>query len=291
MRNGLVSLGAVFAFWPCHCLISSRQQGHPEGQKPTYEESYLGLPHKAKLGEIPVAMRFHPVKPSAKLGLAQVDYQWWMFPKTTKRPSFAVVSLSFKDTKFPQARLIVLEWKHVRNVSTMWAASIPQGAIKPEATLGPNRITRIMGSKVGLDLAFYNVGLPGTRVKEMASWLPSDATASAFFAGTPAPPYAKPVVGWTDPDVDPLVLEMRRQANKNARALAMAVQGRAVSAGSYDGKLADYAADFGGSIPINPCTGNSDGYVIQAQRFNATVSAAVGAKCGTWTPVMYSLTL
>src|SRR5471030_1932082 len=80
-------------------------------------------------------------------------------------------------------------------------------------------------------------------------------------------------------------------ANTNARALATAVQGKAVSGGSYDTTLADYATDMGGAIPLNPCTGTTTGYTITATATTATVAATSGANCGTWTPMTFSLTL
>jgi len=80
-------------------------------------------------------------------------------------------------------------------------------------------------------------------------------------------------------------------ANTNARALASAVQGKAVSAGAYDTTLADYSTDLGGSVPLNPCTGTTTGYTITATATTASVVATVGTNCGTWTPTTFSLTL
>ena len=80
-------------------------------------------------------------------------------------------------------------------------------------------------------------------------------------------------------------------ANTNARALATAVQGRAISAGSYDSTLTDYNTDMGGAIPLNPCTGTTTGYTIATTATSATVTASVGTNCGTWTPSTFSLTL
>jgi len=80
-------------------------------------------------------------------------------------------------------------------------------------------------------------------------------------------------------------------ANTNARALASAVQGKAVSSGAYDTTLTDYATDLGGSVPLNPCTGTTSGYTITATATTATVAAQVGTNCGTWTPMTFSLTL
>ncbi len=80
-------------------------------------------------------------------------------------------------------------------------------------------------------------------------------------------------------------------ANTNARALATAVQGKAVTANAYDSTLADYATDMGGSIPLNPCTGTTTGYSITTTATTATVSASSGSNCGTWTPATFSLTL
>ena len=80
-------------------------------------------------------------------------------------------------------------------------------------------------------------------------------------------------------------------ANTNARALATAVQGKAITAGAYDTTLTDYATDLGGAIPLNPCTGTTTGYTITATATTATVAATMGANCGTWTPMTFSLTL
>jgi prepilin-type N-terminal cleavage/methylation domain-containing protein len=80
-------------------------------------------------------------------------------------------------------------------------------------------------------------------------------------------------------------------ANTNARALATAVQGKAITANAYDTTLADYATDMGGTIPLNPCTGTTTGYTITATSTTATVAAQQGSNCGTWTPSVYSLTL
>lgn len=78
-------------------------------------------------------------------------------------------------------------------------------------------------------------------------------------------------------------------ANANAKTLATAIQGKAVTTGAYDTVLADYAADMGGTIPLNPCTGTTTGYTITISGSNCTVSAAVGAYCGTWTPTSFVL--
>ncbi|MDR3688785.1 MAG: type II secretion system protein [Fimbriimonas sp.] len=80
-------------------------------------------------------------------------------------------------------------------------------------------------------------------------------------------------------------------ANANARALAAAVQSRAKRIGRYDRNVADYASDFGGSVPINPCTETSSGYLIVASLTNATVTATEGQNCGFWTPITYSVKL
>ncbi len=80
-------------------------------------------------------------------------------------------------------------------------------------------------------------------------------------------------------------------ANTNARALATAVQGKAITANAYDTTLANYATDMGGSLPTNPCTGNTTGYTITASGTTATVAAGAGTACGTWTPATFSLVL
>jgi len=81
----------------------------------------------------------------------------------------------------------------------------------------------------------------------------------------------------------------QNSANANARALATAVQARAIATGSYDTTLADYATDMGGSLPTNPCTGTATGYSIVGTSNSATVSASVGSNCGSWTPATFSM--
>lgn len=78
-------------------------------------------------------------------------------------------------------------------------------------------------------------------------------------------------------------------ANANARALATSVQGRAISTGAYDTTLTDYAADMGGTIPLNPCTGTTTGYTIVDSGTQCLVTASVGTNCGAWTPKTYTL--
>ena len=78
-------------------------------------------------------------------------------------------------------------------------------------------------------------------------------------------------------------------ANANARALATSVQGKAITNGSYDTTLADYATDMGGAIPLNPCTGTTTGYTITDTGTTCTVTAQNGTNCGTWTPIVYTL--
>ena len=80
-------------------------------------------------------------------------------------------------------------------------------------------------------------------------------------------------------------------ANANSKALAVAVQAKAVTAGTYDTVVADYATDMGGTLPTNPCTATTTGYTITATTTTATVSANAGTNCGTWTPSTWSLTL
>jgi prepilin-type N-terminal cleavage/methylation domain-containing protein len=78
-------------------------------------------------------------------------------------------------------------------------------------------------------------------------------------------------------------------ANANARAIATAVQSKAIVAGSYDTTLSDYATDMGGSVPQNPCTGTTTGYTITDSGTQCLVVATVGSNCGTWTPITYTL--
>jgi len=78
-------------------------------------------------------------------------------------------------------------------------------------------------------------------------------------------------------------------ANSNARALATSVQGKAITAGSYDTTLADYTTDMGGAIPLNPCTGTTTGYTIAIVGNTCTVTAQAGTNCGTWSPTVFTL--
>jgi type IV pilus assembly protein PilA len=80
-------------------------------------------------------------------------------------------------------------------------------------------------------------------------------------------------------------------ANANARSLSVSVQAQAVRTGSYDSTLADFTADLGGTLPVNPCTGTTSGYTITVSGLTATVAATAGSKCGTWTPLSYPLAL
>jgi len=80
-------------------------------------------------------------------------------------------------------------------------------------------------------------------------------------------------------------------ANSNAKSLAIAAQGKAITANGYDTTLADYAIDMGGSLPQNPCTGTTTGYTIAATATTATVTAIAGSNCGSWSPTIYAMTL
>jgi prepilin-type N-terminal cleavage/methylation domain-containing protein len=78
-------------------------------------------------------------------------------------------------------------------------------------------------------------------------------------------------------------------ANANAKALATAVQSKAIIAGSYDTTLSDYSTDMGGTVPLNPCTGTTTGYSITDSGTQCLVVATVGTNCGTWTPTTFTL--
>jgi len=78
-------------------------------------------------------------------------------------------------------------------------------------------------------------------------------------------------------------------ANANAKALATAVQAKAIVSGSYDTVLSDYAVDMGGSIPLNPCTGTTTGYTIVDSGTQCIVTASAGTNCGSWTPTAFTL--
>jgi len=78
-------------------------------------------------------------------------------------------------------------------------------------------------------------------------------------------------------------------ANANAKALATAVQAKAITAGSYDTTIADYSTDMGGTLPMNPCTGTTTGYTIVDSGTQCLVTATAGTNCGTWTPTTFTL--
>ncbi len=80
-------------------------------------------------------------------------------------------------------------------------------------------------------------------------------------------------------------------ANANAKSLAIAMQSHAVTSQVYDTTLNDYAADLGGTLPLNPCTATTTGYTITSTSTTATITANAGTACGTWSPITYSLTL
>jgi type IV pilus assembly protein PilA len=80
-------------------------------------------------------------------------------------------------------------------------------------------------------------------------------------------------------------------ANANARALASAVQAKAITNGAYDSTVTDYASDMGGVLPMNPCTGTATGYTVSVAGTTAVVAASTGTSCGSWSPLSFSLTL
>ncbi len=80
-------------------------------------------------------------------------------------------------------------------------------------------------------------------------------------------------------------------ANANARSLSISVQAQGVRTGSYDSTLADFAADMGGALPLNPCTGTTTGYSITVSGLNATVTSTAGTNCGSWTPLTYAISM
>jgi len=81
------------------------------------------------------------------------------------------------------------------------------------------------------------------------------------------------------------------EANTNANALASAVQSEAIRTGKYDPAVSNFATELGGAIPLNPCTGTTTGYSITVSGESARVSAIPGTNCGTWTPMVFSLSL
>ncbi len=254
-------------------------------------EAISGEPLSVQPRAIPHEMRFQLVKPSQNLGLTPLLEDWWKFPETTRRPPFAVAAIRYKDRKFPAAQILVLEWKHVPGASSIWTAGMPETAVAYEIDQQFSSTIPIMGTKQGTDLVFLYANLPLNRVKAMLAWVPSDAMS----------PFVSPerrrsllaqvrMIGASLQAAK--FAQMQGLANTNARALASCVQARAITVGKYDVKIDDYETDLGGSIPINPCTGTgASGYMIESTQATATVAAKAGTKCGSWTPMMFSLTL
>jgi len=89
------------------------------------------------------------------------------------------------------------------------------------------------------------------------------------------------------------ILAMRKQADKNAMALATVVQARAVATGKYDNNMGLYAKPLGGKYPVNPCTGTPTGYTmtVSGNGKSSVVAAVAGKNCGKWSPNEYHLKL
>ncbi len=290
MRGLFISVASMSIICPSICVTGTGQEGKTfPGWDSKSTEAFEGKASRVQQSAIPAKMRFQIVKPLPKFGLKQLSQEWWKFPKTTKRPPFGVVAISYSDPKYPAARILVLEWKHVSGVPASLAHVAAEGTIRPNDKLDSDNIIPVIGTRQGTDVAFYNVSLPMSRVKEMTQWVPSDTMRPDWVLAQPSTPRThrrQPAVV-----VDHSFDSLRNLANTNARALATAVQGKGITDGKYDVNLEDYATDLGGSIPVNPCTGTATGYTITSTKTTATVAASAGTRCGTWTPITYSLTL
>jgi len=269
------------------CQQGYRREEHGHDVKQSFEiggflEEQSGEPVKVGYSAIPASMRFEVVKPPASFDLTQLSAEWWKCPKTTKRPPFAVVVIAYKDQKEPSARVLIVEWKHVPGIAARLVSGISTLPVGSGARIGSAGAESLVGTTQGTDIAVFDPDPPSGRLKEMATWCHADpaslATLNSISGHLPG---------------EEFLIRVRRQtqANSNARALATAVQSRAISTGAYDSKLTDYAKDFGGYIPVNPCTGTATGYTITMHKETADVFANAGTKCGTWTPMHFSLTL
>jgi hypothetical protein len=288
MKKSLISNGAVLTVSSALCLLFPSQTqapaNHESYRKESFSEEQQGKSMKVSLSAIPAKMRFPLVRPTSGFGLTQAGVEWWKCPKTNRRPAYAVAVTTYKDAKYAGGQEIVIEWKHVPGISADYSSGIPEGRIDPRTPLGwQSSIFPLVGTSQGTDVAIYGSKVPNGRLKEMTQWLTVDPQSLSWLDAMPDENTR--VSG--DPNLD----EMQRKANINARALATCVQGNAISNNKYDTKLADYAADLGGSIPINPCTGTSTGYMIIARDTTATVCAKPGTHCGKWMPLVFSLTL
>ena len=239
--------------------------------KPVVERIDFGGGHKrSRVKSVPARMSFTLVALPAKSGLTPLETQIWQLPHTNRRPAFCVVGTYYRDSTFPSARVLVLEWKHVPGVTALSASGVSEIPFNPFNLQKAGYPACALGSISGTDVAFFSAGLSFERAKYVALWV-----------SRPSP----------SAPVDTEILKMRGLADSNARAIATAVEARAISALSYDGNLASYAIDLGGTVPVNPCTGTVTGYLIRVQGHTATVTASAGNKCGDWMPQVFSLTL
>jgi len=288
MRKSFITCAAVLTVSSALCLLlasgAQTPTNHDSYRTENFVEEQQGTSTKVSLSSIPAKMRFQLVRPTTGFGLRQVGIEWWKCPKTTKRPAFAVSAITYKDSKNPSARLIAIEWKHVPNIPVDFASGIPEGRIDPRTRLTwQSDFFPLLGTNHGTDIAIYSANMPIPRLKEMTQWVTADSNSLVRLNSLPDEN--------SDAGVNQDVVAMRQTANTNARALATAVQGNAISANKYDAKLGDYAIDMGGSIPVNPCTGTLSGYTIIARDLTAIVTAKPGTHCGKWTPQVFSLTL
>lgn len=286
MKKPAISVGAMLSMSPIALLIVLGQQYHQNQQGhviersvqiDSFNEEQKGEWIKVAYNAIPASMRFQVVTPPASFGLVQVSTECWKCPKTTMRPAFAVLAVTYNDSKNLAAHVLVVEWKHVPGVAPYLSSGLPSGFTGADAKQGYYNSNSLIGSSQGTDVGIYSPDLPPDRMKQMSQWLQVDSVSLARLNAT----------GGDMAQIE----RMRGNANTNARALATAVQGKAISNNKYDPKLSDYAADLGGSIPMNPCSGTSTGYTIRVQKETAQVAAQEGTRCGNWTPLTFSLTL
>ncbi len=171
MRNLIIPIAAMALLCPCICSTHARQEEKtiPTGREDG--EAFEGEPARVPLSAIPAKMRFQLVQPTPKFALRQLSYEWWEFPKTTRRPPFAVVGISYKDAKSPAARILVVEWKHVEGLSA-WTASIAASiAIRPRDRHDADNVLSVIGTKHGTDVALCSLSLRMSRLREITEWL------------------------------------------------------------------------------------------------------------------------
>ena len=243
MKKASNTVLAIVASCATVALVSARQVNvrsfFDSSTGAPYSESMYGDPVRVDATAVPEALKFQVIEPGQKVPIVKASSAWWKFPKTTKRSEFAVAEISYRDPKNPAGTILVLQWKHSSGISAFNGRGLPQTTI-----LGSGPLNPIVGTKDGKDVACYFENLPIDRAIELTRWIPIDGKGPNTW-------------GVSELEQSRMVL-MRREADANAKNLAVRVQGKAIQINKYDPIVDHYASDLGGSIPVNPCTGTSD---------------------------------